>query len=505
MEVMWDIKTWTPTDVVAKPPHWFVFDESNNLRFRTKANWALGEELQSDGKDKKFLVATNDADYENPYGFPILSTCFWPVTFRKGGFKFWITFTEKFGMPFIVGKQPRSTDKIETDAFADMLEQMVQDAIAVIPDDSSVEIPETKNTGSADLYDKLINACKSEISVALLGHSGGAISTPGKLGGEDQAVGVRDDIVNGDKKIPEECFNTLIQWTAEYKFSERTDLPEFILYEEEDVDLDQATRDELLTKDGRLKLTKTYYMKNYGFEEEDIDIVEPVVPPPPAPTPSPLAGEGGVRGQQFSKTPHSALATPHLEGQQAIDDALANLDPAALQAQMEGVLKPVIDLINNGSSYEEIMKNLATAYPDMDAADLEEMLARAIFVAETWGRLTAEASRAKPKSAQSFSMKNFFASFFHKSEEPALERFYRGSHESYTSSLDALKEFSKSTLEAIKAVASRPLEVKPQDINLHVKLEQEKQPPKQFSAKAVRNDDGSITFDSKETTNGPQP
>jgi len=372
MEVMWN-KDWTPADVMAKPPHWFLFDESNNLRFRTKANWALGEELP----EKKFILARNDADYENPYGFPILSTCFWPVTFRKGGFKFWVTFTEKFGMPFIVGKQPRGTGKEETEAFADMLELMISDAIAVIPDDASVEIPETKNTGSADLYDKLITACKGEISVALLGHTGGALSTPGKLGGEDQAVEVRGDIVDGDKKIVEENFNTLIDWISEYKFAERVELPSFLMYEEEDVDLDQSTRDKNLADTKQVLFKKSYFMKTYGFEEEDIDVVEPTAPP----TPSPPAGEGGVRGglpAQFSASAQD----------DAIDNAVDALDPAELQKQLEGVLKPVIDLINSGASYEDIMNNLTSAYPEMDAAALEELLARAIFVAEAWGRLT---------------------------------------------------------------------------------------------------------------------
>ncbi len=296
LEVMWDEMTWTPADVVAKPQQWFVFDENNMLRFRTKKDMFLGEELP----EKKFIVVTHDAEYENPYGFPILSTCFWPVTFRKGGYKFWITFTEKFGMPFIVGKQPRGTNQEETEKFADMLEQMVQDAIAVIPDDASVEIPETKNTGSADLYDKLITACKGEISVALLGHSGGAISTPGKLGGEDQAVGVRQDIVDGDKKIPEEGFNTLISWIAEYNFSERVELPKFCLYAEEDVDLDQATRDETLSRAG-VTLSATYYQREYGFEEGDIVSVSA----------RPSSSLGGLPGlpQQFAA--HDARYTMH--------------------------------------------------------------------------------------------------------------------------------------------------------------------------------------------------
>lgn len=375
MEVMWDVPAYTPRDLVGKPQHWFVFGEHNELRLRTKQNMINGEELP----EKKFIVATHDADYENPYGFPILSTCFWPVTFRKGGYKFWISFTEKFGMPFIVGKVPRGTQDAEREKLADMLELMVQDAIAVIPDDASVEIPETKNTGSADLYEKLISSCSSEISVALLGHTGGAISTPGKLGNEDQAVSVRSDIVDGDAKIVEAAFNTLIDWTAEYKFAERSERPRFILYEEEDVDTALAERDEKLTTAldmSGLRLSKKYYIKGYALDDEDL---EDAPEPPPG-------GEGGVRGglpAQF------AAAVPRSDDE--IDAAVDNLDPAQLQAQMEGVLKPLIDLINNGSSYDEIMQNLTSAYPDMDASALEEMLARAIFVSEAWGRLQANA------------------------------------------------------------------------------------------------------------------
>uniref|UniRef100_UPI00356B69DC phage portal protein family protein n=1 Tax=Escherichia coli TaxID=562 RepID=UPI00356B69DC len=33
----------------------------------------------------KFVVPAQDASYDNPYGFPDLSMCFWPVAFKKGG------------------------------------------------------------------------------------------------------------------------------------------------------------------------------------------------------------------------------------------------------------------------------------------------------------------------------------------------------------------------------------------------------------------------------------
>jgi phage gp29-like protein len=442
LETMWDEKTWTPKDLVAKPCQWFVFDENNELRFRTKQDVFLGEKLP----EKKFLLATHDADYENPYGFPILSACFWPVTFRKGGFKFWVTFTEKFGMPFIVGKQPRGTGKEETEAFADMLEQMVQDAIAVIPDDASVEIPETKNTGSADLYDKLIAACKSEISVALLGHSGGALSTPGKLGGEDQAITVREDIVDGDKKIVEETFNTLIDWIAFYNFSERVDLPRFIMYEEEDVDQAQAERDKLLADTGQVKFTKKYFMKTYAFEEEDIEIREPA---PEMPTGGQGAGGTGIR---FARRGDGETGRRGDE----IDDALASMDPAELQGQMEGVLKPVIGLINAGTSYDEIMKQLTSTYPEMDTAGIEDLLARAIFVAEAWGRLTASQESGVRSQEKKFSMREVLEGLF--GHGPARMNADNG---------EALKEvvaeFGKQSVEAIRAISAQK-----QDIHVHM-------------------------------------
>ncbi|HOE18395.1 MAG TPA: DUF935 family protein [Syntrophorhabdaceae bacterium] len=60
-----------------------------------------------------------------------------------------------------------------------------------------------------------------------------------------------------------------------------------------------------------------------------------------------------------------------------------------MQRQAEGLLRPVIDLIEQGNDYHEILDTLAGTYPNMDDAALQEMLSRAIFVSELWGRLSA--------------------------------------------------------------------------------------------------------------------
>lgn len=372
LEVLWTVgeNMIVPNAIIGKPQQWFVFSDTNELRFRTKSNYANGEPLP----DKKFLLARHDASYENPYGFPVLSCCFWPVTFRKGGFKFWVTFTEKFGMPFIIGKLPRGTGETEKNNLADMLERMIQDAIAVVPDDASIEIPEMKHAASPDIYGKLIDTCKSEISIAVLGQNLTTEVKGGSYAATQGHMEVRADIVDGDRKIPERVINTLIKWIAEYNFSERVELPVFTMYEEENVDLAQATRDKTLSDTGQVRYTKEYFMRTYGFEEGDINVVDPQPPTPFLPS----------QAKNFS-----APQVKSFPDQLAIDDAVNSLDPAVLQKQMEGILKPVIDLINKGSSHEEIMAQLVSAYPDMNTDALELMLARAIFVCEVWGRLTA--------------------------------------------------------------------------------------------------------------------
>ena len=89
LEVVWrrDGTSTVPDRVVGKPVEWFVFAaEDNSLRLRTKANLILGEELPP----KKFLLARYNATYDNPYGERVLSRCFWPVAFKKGGMARWL-------------------------------------------------------------------------------------------------------------------------------------------------------------------------------------------------------------------------------------------------------------------------------------------------------------------------------------------------------------------------------------------------------------------------------
>jgi len=70
-----------------------------------------------------------------------------------------------------------------------------------------------------------------------------------------------------------------------------------------------------------------------------------------------------------------------------LDEIIEALTSETLQGQMEAALAPVLELARDAP--DELLGRLAERYPDMDDSALQELLARVIFIAETWGRLNA--------------------------------------------------------------------------------------------------------------------
>nr|WP_232462330.1 DUF935 domain-containing protein [Burkholderia ubonensis] len=353
-----------PTDVVGKPADWFVYDPDNQLRFRSKENRIQGEELPA----RKFLVPRQEATYLNPYGFPDLSMCFWPTTFKKGGLKFWVQFTEKYGSPMLVGKHPRSASDAETNLLLDRLEDMVQDAVAVIPDDSSIEIKEAAGkSGSADVYERLLHFCRGEVSIALLGQNQTTEATSTRASAQ-AGLEVTDDIRDGDKAIVTEAMNMLIRWICDLNF-DGADRPVYEMWQQEQVDEVQAGRDEKLTRAGA-SFTPAYFKRAYNLQDGDLNE-----------RPQPVSAVDAVGASSFAE-----FEAPD---QDALDAALNSLSSRNLNADAQALIAPLLKRIANGASADELLGMLAELYPSLDADALQERLARAIFVANLWGRLHA--------------------------------------------------------------------------------------------------------------------
>lgn len=347
-----------PIELKAKPSEWFCFDDENQLKFRTKEHY-FGEELPA----KKFLCPQANPSYENPYGERTLSRVFWSVTFKKGGLKFWVIFTEKYGIPHLIGKHPRGASEEETDRLAGLLEQMVQDAIAVIPDDSSVEIQEANKSSSAEIFEKLIDKMNAEISKAILGQTlTTEVGSTGSYAASNTHFAVRQDIIDSDKKLVEKTINQLLRWIYEINFPAK-DVPIFELYEIEDVDLTLAQRDKILSEAG-VKFTKDYFIKNYGLEEEDFDIREDIIPATP----------------QFSQFKEE----PEPEGQVQVDDLFKFLSETELDKQSQAMLSPLLALFESCDNFEDARELLTDS--NLQTKQLQQSIQKAMFLCELQGR-----------------------------------------------------------------------------------------------------------------------
>ena len=351
-----------PLQVIGKPQEWFFFDNAAQLRFRSRQQPLQGEELEP----RKFLLARQEASYENPYGFADLSMCFWADTFMRGGLKFWVTFTEKYGTPWLVGKQPRGTPGSEVNNLLDKLEAMVQDAVAAIPDDSSIDILESGDKGaSADLYERLLMYCRSEINIALLGQNQSTESNSNRASataGLEVAKTIRD----GDAALVMATMNQLLRWLTDLHDGEQAPAPTFVLFEEEDVNTQQAVRDETLTKAG-LKFTKEYWKRVYRLQDGDI--------------------EDAPAGPSMPAAPGTAAAVPveFVEGSAPAVMPTGELNTAAAPIVMAWV-RDLRALVEAHSEPQALQDALLEAYSELPTDELTEVMALAFELAHLQGR-----------------------------------------------------------------------------------------------------------------------
>lgn len=271
-------------------------------------------------------------------------------------------------MPNVIGKVPRGTNEGDVNKLLNMLNNMVQDAVAVINDDESVEFVEASGkSASADIYERLYQICNNEISKAVLtvtntvelqdGVGSYAASQTQKEGEDEKTL--------SDKLIVEKFFNTVLERVHRINFG-LGPAPEFVLYLPEDIDDRLAKRDEILTKGVGVRFTKEYIKKNYNLNDDDFEIGEP---------------------SQATALSELNFAESNQKQRKEIDDLITKIPPALLQLQIEQTLKPVFELIQKGSDYSEVMNKLTEIYPDMKTSQLETLLQKAMFISEIWGRI----------------------------------------------------------------------------------------------------------------------
>ena len=353
---------WHLVDIVARPSHWFSFDNENNPVFVGVYGGASAEPVPL--PVGKFVFVQHHASYDNPYGLRLLSRCLWPVAFKRGGLSFYAKFVERHGMPWVVGEAPAKADEAEKLKMAHGLARMVQDAVSVIPHGSKVEFL-TAGQSQNSVHEAFLSRQDRAISKVLMGQT----LTVEMEGKNSQAAAethkaVADDIADADKAMVVDAWNEIAWLYAQVNTGPGVLAPLASYEEPEDLNT-RADLDRKLTEIGVI-FTAEHFKENYGLKETEF-----------------MVAQGSGIGADFAAPDDSAFTASI--AQKNLDAAIKKLLPDALKASREFVTE-VENAVKNATSFDELELALVELLaPSLKPDALEDFMARAMTAAAGHG------------------------------------------------------------------------------------------------------------------------
>jgi phage gp29-like protein len=302
--------------------------------------------------------------------------CYWPLLFKKGGLKFWLAFTEKFGSAFSVGKLPRSASDAERATLLDSLEALIQNGVTVIPDDGSIELVEMAGkSASADLYEKLVAHCSSEIAISLLGQNQTTQSSANRASAS-AGLEVTKDLRDGDARVISAAINQLIAWVCELNFG-NVAAPVFSFWDQREQDQLQAARDKS-NYDAGARFTNAYWMRGYGYQEGDLA---------PEASSAPLAVAQPPGRVALATDANASAPTAFAETSVATDPLQSETDTLmqATAPQWSVMVDQLQTLVDAATDLTSLQQTLVQSYGDLDSAELVKLMAAAMALAELKG------------------------------------------------------------------------------------------------------------------------
>ncbi len=213
---------------------------------------------------QRFLVVTSHARTGHPARTSLLRTLLFPYLFSNYNWKWWVQFAERM-LGIILGKY--DTNEPDQKEFLEQaLRKLAYDSTAVVSKDTVIEFAEwAQKAQSSEVYDKLKDAVEGEMSEIVLGHTSASRSTPGRLGNEEGAREVKQELIEADATSLDECItDQVVVPFVNLNFGPQENYP----YYETDISqspnlLDEITLDQGIQKMG-FPVTKKYVSEKYS-------------------------------------------------------------------------------------------------------------------------------------------------------------------------------------------------------------------------------------------------
>jgi len=282
--------------------HRFVFrDDGWNLlkfpRLLTESYSFKGEEIPGE----KFLFHR----FQPRGGYVVRSGLMrglvWWWMFQNYSIKDWISFMERFGQGFVLGRYDSASSRGDRETLEAAVKNMATELAAMISKTTEIEVHEFKGTASINMFEDFSRVADSLKSKRVLGQT--LTTQEGESG--SYALGqvqneVRQDILEYDCTCTMETIQRgLVEPLVDFNHGPRDKYPKFQIKFQPPEDLEAlAKRDKILIVDMGMPVPMSYMRDTYGIPEPEGD--EPVLGGMAKPDHSPRnRGEGAIEFQDI--------------------------------------------------------------------------------------------------------------------------------------------------------------------------------------------------------------
>ncbi|WP_080984986.1 DUF935 domain-containing protein [Photorhabdus luminescens] len=369
-----------PRAVEWRDPSWFQTPQDKRNQLRLRDGTANGEDLQPFGWVQH--IAKSKSGYLARTG--LIRTLVWPFIFKNYSVRDLAEFLEIYGLPIRVGQYPAGATDKEKQTLLHAVMSIGHNAGGIIPRSMLIDFKNAAD-GTADPFMAMMSWAELSMSKAILGgtltsQADGATST-NALGNVHNEV--RFEVRNSDATqlaatlTRDLVFPLYALNCRSFDNQRRKPVFEFDLSEPEDVSAYAAALPSLVSLGMKIPVQWAHDKLQIPVAADD---------------------EACLKAPEQPATPNFSAflnAKPSWTALTAAPMTSVNTMPGAVSGQewqnaVDPLLTPVIEALTTGG-YQAAKNKASELYAEMEDEQLADMLHRAMFVAELWGRLNATA------------------------------------------------------------------------------------------------------------------
>ncbi|WP_024302234.1 DUF935 domain-containing protein [Pseudogulbenkiania sp. MAI-1] len=397
LEIAWQRlgSDWLPKGLSHRPQRWFqtLPHDGNALRLRDGSFegaelWPFGWVVHKHKAKSGYLTRAG-----------LHRVLAWPYLFKNYSVRDLAEFLEIYGLPLRVGKYPAGATKEEKATLLRAVAEIGHNAAGIIPDGMLIEFQNAAQ-GSEEPFQAMIDWCERTQSKAILG---GTLTSQADGKSSTNALGnvhneVRHDLLVSDaRQLAGTLTRDLLYPLAALNFGDvdprRLPRLVFDVREPEDLKLYAEALPELVGLGVEVPVDWVHNKLAIPKPKKGEKVLtaprpEMALPPELRPMPKTMQNGQAAASLQYHAVLTNAQGEVVYPDQAALDAITLPAD--TLNAGMGQLLAPAIQAIRNGATPDDAIEALVAAYPGMDDGAVSELLARAIFVADVWGRVNAD-------------------------------------------------------------------------------------------------------------------